>query len=56
MLSYDISPICGQTVLGKKIPCYVLGEVTSSTSTGSRISSGGGFSNVFSRPAYQVRA
>lgn len=33
-----------------------VGEVTSSSSTGSRITTGGGFSNLFAQPGYQTQA
>jgi len=41
-------------IYGGSIPCDLPGEVVSSTATGSRITTGGGFSNVFSTPAYQA--
>eukprot|EP01126_Amoeba_proteus_P044425 TRINITY_DN4935_c0_g1_i3.p1 TRINITY_DN4935_c0_g1~~TRINITY_DN4935_c0_g1_i3.p1 ORF type:complete len:619 (-),score=89.84 TRINITY_DN4935_c0_g1_i3:58-1914(-) len=47
----DIYPWCktGRT-------CTKVGEVVSSTLTGSRITTGGGFSNMFLRPQYQSKA
>ena len=52
-MSTVTSPICEESLYGLPIPCHIVGEVTSSTQTGSRISSGGGFSNVFPQPSYQ---
>jgi len=36
------------------LPCHHVDETTSRTNVGSRITSGGGFSNVFSQPSYQA--
>ena len=49
--------ICSQvTQLGIPTTCNSVGEIASSISTGSRITSGGGFSDVFSMPDYQKAA
>jgi len=47
---------CNGVVYGVPINCHIVGETTSSTTAGSRITSGGGFSNVFSTPDYQASA
>eukprot|EP01094_Clydonella_sp_ATCC50884_P028367 TRINITY_DN8492_c0_g1_i1.p1 TRINITY_DN8492_c0_g1~~TRINITY_DN8492_c0_g1_i1.p1 ORF type:complete len:516 (-),score=102.13 TRINITY_DN8492_c0_g1_i1:65-1612(-) len=44
---------CGMSVLGVPVSCEAVGEITSSIATGSRITSGGGFSDVFAMPSYQ---
>lgn len=46
-------PVCSMAANGVPTRCEEEGEIMSSTTTGSRITSGGGFSNVFSRPQYQ---
>jgi len=56
MFSTQTIPLCDKTISGLSMPCHEVGETTSSTSEGSRITSGGGFSNVFSMPDYQVSA
>jgi len=50
------TPICQQNYYGLPFPCETVGETTSSTAIGSRITSGGGFSNLFSTPSYQKQA
>eukprot|EP01114_Cavostelium_apophysatum_P020191 TRINITY_DN6700_c0_g1_i1.p1 TRINITY_DN6700_c0_g1~~TRINITY_DN6700_c0_g1_i1.p1 ORF type:complete len:755 (-),score=176.12 TRINITY_DN6700_c0_g1_i1:27-2291(-) len=56
MLSTQITPICSeQSVMGSvPIDCFQVGERTSSTAVGSSITTGGGTSNVFPLPDYQV--
>ena len=55
-LSAPSSPVCQKNPNGVK-PCAGGGtEVTCSTATGALISSGGGFSNVAARPAWQAAA
>ena len=39
---------------GTPLTCSTMGEISASTATGARITSGGGFSNVFPMPSYQV--
>lgn len=51
--STQTMPACGMDINGVAMTCTTVGEIASSTLTGSRISSGGGFSNTFLRPAYQ---
>jgi hypothetical protein len=46
-------PACGQTVMGIPLVCDQVGEIASSITTGSRITTGGGFSDLFSMPSYQ---
>jgi len=53
LFSREIIPICQENFFGLPIPCHIVGEVTSSTKVGSRITSGGGFSNVFGTASYQ---
>ncbi|EGG15060.1 hypothetical protein DFA_09883 [Cavenderia fasciculata] len=53
-LSTKTTPVCSVKAVGiLSIPCNTVGEISSSIATGSRITSGGGFSNVFGRPSYQ---
>jgi len=54
LYSTQTIPICNQNFYGFNIPCHIIGETTSSTSIGSRITSGGGFSDVYDMPSYQV--
>jgi len=42
--------------MGLPMVCEQVGEITSSVATGSRITSGGGFSDVFAMPSYQKTA
>jgi len=51
--STQTRPICDMNTNGVPTRCEEIGEIMSSTSTGSRITSGGGFSNVFDMPTYQ---
>ena len=52
--STQSDPICSQkTQYNLPTTCDRVGEIASSISTGSRITSGGGFSNVFAMPDYQ---
>jgi len=53
LFSTNTIPICNEDIYGIKLPCHTLGEIVSSTAVGSRVSSGGGFSNQFKRPDYQ---
>eukprot|EP00696_Hemimastix_kukwesjijk_P005903 gnl/Hemi2/17514_TR5790_c0_g1_i1.p1 gnl/Hemi2/17514_TR5790_c0_g1~~gnl/Hemi2/17514_TR5790_c0_g1_i1.p1 ORF type:complete len:847 (-),score=267.78 gnl/Hemi2/17514_TR5790_c0_g1_i1:87-2582(-) len=49
------SPSCSMTSeFGPSIASSVMGEIACSTSTGALISSGGGFSNTFTTPSFQV--
>jgi len=48
--------ICSQqTQYNLPTSCDSVGEIASSVATGSRITSGGGFSNVFAMPTYQAK-
>ncbi|EFA80244.1 hypothetical protein PPL_07069 [Heterostelium album PN500] len=52
--STQTSPACTSKPVGIiSVKCNSVGEIASSIATGSRITSGGGFSNVFARPSYQ---
>ncbi|GAM28939.1 hypothetical protein SAMD00019534_121150 [Acytostelium subglobosum LB1] len=52
--STQTSPVCSIKPVGIiSAKCNQVGEIASSIATGSRITSGGGFSNVFGRPSYQ---
>eukprot|EP01133_Synstelium_polycarpum_P006767 gene6767-7866_t len=52
--STQATPACSQKAAGLvSIKCSQIGEIVSSIATGSRITSGGGFSNLFGRPSYQ---
>jgi tripeptidyl-peptidase-1 len=52
----NIYPICHKVQFGESFHCNEVGEVASSSLTGSRITTGGGFSINFGRPAYQQEA
>eukprot|EP01114_Cavostelium_apophysatum_P010671 TRINITY_DN2473_c0_g1_i2.p1 TRINITY_DN2473_c0_g1~~TRINITY_DN2473_c0_g1_i2.p1 ORF type:complete len:741 (+),score=125.61 TRINITY_DN2473_c0_g1_i2:30-2252(+) len=54
LFSTQTIPICSENLFGLPVGCSHVGETTSSTSVGSRISSGGGTSNVFTMPQYQL--
>ncbi|MDP2437715.1 MAG: S53 family peptidase, partial [archaeon] len=53
--STQATPLCNLTGDGGTLSyqCSTVQEIASSTLTGSRISTGGGFSDVFPRPSYQ---
>ncbi|GAM22413.1 hypothetical protein SAMD00019534_055880 [Acytostelium subglobosum LB1] len=52
--STQTTPACDINAGGVlPVKCTQIGEIASSIATGSRITSGGGFSNVFLRPSYQ---
>jgi len=52
--STQTEAICSQkTQYNLPTTCDTVGEISSSVATGSRITSGGGFSNVFAMPPYQ---
>jgi len=54
--SSQTDAICGlYTEYGVPIACDVVGEISASITTGARITSGGGFSNVFPMPSYQIQ-
>mmetsp|Transcript_13969 Transcript_13969/g.55112 ORF Transcript_13969/g.55112 Transcript_13969/m.55112 type:complete len:744 (+) Transcript_13969:56-2287(+) len=48
------APICSDTVIGLPMTCDAVGEITCSITTGSRITTGGGFSDLFPMPSYQT--
>jgi len=50
------SPICEQSYNNMRLSCDAVGEVAADSATGAVITTGGGFSNLFSRPDYQNRA
>lgn len=52
----NIYPICHKVQFGESFQCNEVGEVASSSLTGSRITTGGGFSINFGRPSYQAEA
>jgi len=52
--STQAMPVCGQNVIGLPINCETVNEIGCSISTGSRITSGGGFSDHFAMPSYQA--
>ncbi|PRP80870.1 hypothetical protein PROFUN_11425 [Planoprotostelium fungivorum] len=56
LLSTQVLPVCEENFAGFEFPCNDVGETTSSTLLGSRITSGGGYSGLFSRPSYQKSA
>ncbi|PRP86479.1 hypothetical protein PROFUN_05261 [Planoprotostelium fungivorum] len=56
LFSTETLPVCAENFAGFEFPCNDVGETTSSTSSGSRISSGGGYSIIFPRPSYQRAA
>jgi len=51
--STQVLPVCSQEVIGLPVTCDKTGEIACSISTGSRITSGGGFSDHFAQPSYQ---
>lgn len=48
------APICSDTVIGLPMTCDAVGEIACSITTGSRITTGGGFSDLFPMPSYQT--
>jgi tripeptidyl-peptidase-1 len=50
------SPVCTRSTHGLKMTCSNLREKGCSAQSGGVITSGGGFSNIFSRPSYQQDA
>lgn len=55
-LTYESSPICSQKSRGASTTCSVAREKVCSADTAGRITTGGGFSNYYSRPSYQDAA
>jgi tripeptidyl-peptidase-1 len=58
-LSDKYLPICGtrwSSFFGLAIPCSGVGEVVCQSDKGHKITSGGGFSNLYSRPWWQEKA
>jgi subtilase family serine protease len=50
------TPVCARETHGLHMSCTSISETGCSAATGGVITSGGGFSNVFARPAYQRAA